>query len=393
VGIGLRMENRFYKGTELFLGEFTEIFSTPFAAGLTVATYMVVGLTFIGVISMALNRYFSRKVTFVSLMIMYAFMFLWMKVPLFHKVPILFMNQYFVFHHNWENRYFLVSHIMVMIIVLWGLRHVIRKYGVATLQFNGFSKKGLIFYYARTILSEKNMIKMGSILLLIVTYKIFSLQSMQGITFNDFILLFFYGLGSGGFHPIAFMEMLIINCMPIYFISIFFQQLEGNQQFEIMIRMQSKLRWLQAIFINVSFLLIIYSLMLFLILGTVGLLLRLQINEFSMFEHEAISSVKLLLQIVLLKILDISFQTALFCVLWLWNRKPVVAFFAIFVLQFLTFIPATVYLPVVLSNMSNSVLLVDDGGLEVLTSIIVASLLSALLALYIRINGYKKYFD
>lgn len=74
-------------------------FKTPILAiGLHIL-YMILGLTFIGILILALNRFLNKRLTIIVIVTMYIFTLFSFNMGINKEIPFLFLDQYVILHH------------------------------------------------------------------------------------------------------------------------------------------------------------------------------------------------------------------------------------------------------------------------------------------------------
>src|SRR5699024_743322 len=147
-------------------------------------------------------------------------------------------------------------------------------------------------------------------------WKLFNVSSFSETTAKDFFMSLFYGHGVNEFYMIAFLEMLILNGVPLYLFAIFMEGIHRAESVGLMIRLKTKKSLVKAILRISTIFIVMY---IGLLLG-IGLILVVS-QGLSM---DGIT--RLVAGASMLKFLDIIFQFLLFITLFIWKRNVTMAF-------------------------------------------------------------------
>lgn len=209
VGIGLPLQNEFLQtnGSSELMNYFQDNYHSLGEAILLSLTFMIVGLTFIGITLLTLSHFFHRKAVTAIFFVAYGLMAMSIKIPFINELPFITMNRYIILHHNFSGPLNVWWSIGVMIVVTLGQVLLIRFAWHKTLKSWHFEKrKGMFFYYARVIWSKKNVLIMLTMLAVLCVWKGFTSEQES---IQDYFIRFFYGHALGEFYLMAFLEQLI----------------------------------------------------------------------------------------------------------------------------------------------------------------------------------------
>lgn len=389
LGIGLRKDNSFWLSGDIHFGieelfiAYAKHFNTPLLASIMASAYMIIGLTVLSIVFLLLHHFLEKKTVSIVMITLYFFMTLGLKIPGLNGIPFLFMDNYIILHHNFTSNGKIIMSLMSMLILLIGTGILVkcfwRKRPKWTMKLQ---KRGITFYYARYVFTEKNILIMLAVLSFISIWKLVNLSVFQDATAEDFFLSMFYGHGVDGFQMIGFIEMLILNGVPLYLFAIFVETINNEQNLGLTIRMKYKQNWTRAIFrIGVSFIAMYVTLMV--VFGIVLAMMKgLPMDGFIGF----------VLEVSTLKFLDITFQLLLFLLLFIWKRNVTMAFLIVLGSNAIILFPVAwvIYLPTGLSSMARSSLILGEEGLPFKIGALILAICVLGQWLYIKFIAYKK---
>lgn len=391
LGMGMPSNNSFVVSGVHSTGGVEEVFlayadhlNSPITAIIAASAYMIVGLTVISILFLMLHHFLEKKTVSVVMIALYVLMTFGLKVPGLNEIPFLFINNYIILFYNFASSGALVTSLISMLLILLVTAIMIRFYWQKRPKWQfGLRRKGITFYYARYLFTKRNVIILLAVLFLISIWKLINATAFQEATARDFFLSLFYGHGVNEFYIIGFLEMLILNGAPIYLFAIFLETIHREQNLGLTIRMKYKKNWARAIVrIAISFIAMYVAIM-----TGIGIVLAMT-NDFSMNGMAG-----LLLEMAVLKFLDLSFQYFLFIVLFIWKRHVTMAFLVVVSTNVVSILPMTwvIYFPTGLSSMARSSHMLGEEGVSFIMGALILTVFVCGQWAYIKLKGYQKF--
>lgn len=400
LGIGLDADNSFlvssvhsaYGIEELFM-EYAKNFNSPVVASIAASMYMVIGLTVISTLFLTMDHFFEKRMVSILMITLYVLMTFGLKIPGLNDIPFLFMNNFIILHYNISLKGKLVMSLVFMLIILVVTGISMKYYWNKRPQWViKLSKKGIGFYYARYLFTKSNLVIILVGLILVSIWKFVNLSTFPEVTMGDFFLTMFYGHGVNEFKLFNFIEMLILNGLPLYLFSIFMETINNEQNIGLTIRIKHKRNWTRVIMqIAIGFIVLYFGLMI--AIGIVlGVAIGLPINGFTLINLPNDSFILFLLQLSALKVLDVLFQFLLFFILFICKRNVTMAFLIVLGTNVMSILPMAwvIYFPTGLSSMARNSLMLGQAGVSFQLGIFILGGCVLLQWAYIKFYGYKK---
>lgn len=266
--IGLRIENTF-TDTIVNVNSFAEIFITfhnafhsPLAALTSVCLYLSLGLSALSILLLLLSSFLSEKALVIIQIINYLSMMVTLQLNIDMICPPLFLINYLLLHRAIHYRLpLLLSFISVLIMSVMLI--------IANRQRRNYLKKiGRIFLPLKIFSEVFTYKKLAVLLLISVAAALINLIKFQGSanTALEYAATVFNGYGLGYLNIIDFLYLLILNGMPIYFLSIYLGD-KNSMRSIVMVRLKNKNKWL--LHIQVSMLVFIIAQLLLIVLLTI----------------------------------------------------------------------------------------------------------------------------
>lgn len=386
VSIGLSTEQSFATSNPYMLEIFqayAEYFRTPLTAIIAASGYMIIGLTVMSVLFLTVHHFFSKKTVSIVMITLYVLITFGLKIPGLNDIPFLFMNNYILLFYNLSSKNGLIISLLSMMFILIVAMILVKFYWKkqSNLQFE-LKVKGIAFYYARYLFTKKNVLILIAIVSFISVWKLFNVSSFSETTAKDFFMSLFYGHGVNEFYMIAFLEMLILNGVPLYLFAIFMEGIHRAESVGLMIRLKTKKSLVKAILRISTIFIVMY---IGLLLG-IGLILVVS-QGLSM---DGIT--RLVAGASMLKFLDIIFQFLLFITLFIWKRNVTMAFLMVLSTNVISLLPISwvIYFPTGLSSLARNRTVIGDRGISFIVSALIMVGFSCGLWTYIKYKGYQK---
>lgn len=383
MSIGLRSDNNFNvpnnPSYELF-GYYSQHFSSVTQATFINCIYMIAGLFIVSIAFFTINNFFSKKVSTKIMIIVYILMIFGLKIDKVNNLPILFIDNYIIFHRNFGYDLKLFINILTMTTVLIVVCILNKKYWNKKLKIKDI-RKNKISYYKRLLFSRYNIVMICSVLILMSFWGLLkgnsSFESM-----NDYLVNLFVGHPVNNIRIIEFLEMLVLNTTPIYIIAIFLEQESSERSLFINIRFGKGIKWMNSILKTSMLFVVSYVLLNIAIPIAIGIFNNIPITS---------QVIQLSTNIFIIKVLDLSLQVLVLILLYSLSKNMTLSFLSLLLLNSLCFLPFKwcLYLPFGISSLSRFKY-IGDYGLTLIPVIIELSAFILLSFIYIEKFAYKK---
>ena len=383
MSIGLRSDNSFNvpnnPSYELF-EYYSQYFSSVTQAIFINCIYMIAGLFIVSIAFFTINNFFNKKVSTKIIIIAYILMIFGLKIDKVNNLPILFIDNYIIFHRNFGYDLKLFINILTMTTVLIVVCILNKKYWNKKLKIKDI-RKNKISYYKRLLFSRYNIVIICSVLILMSFWGLLkgnsSFESM-----NDYLVNLFVGHPVNNIRIIEFLEMLVLNTTPIYIIAIFLEQESSERSLFINIRFGKGIKWMNSILKTSMLFVVSYVLLNIAIPIAIGIFNNIPITS---------QVIQLSTNIFIIKVLDLSLQVLVLILLYSLSKNMTLSFLSLLLLNSLCFLPFKwcLYLPFGISSLSRFKY-IGDYGLTLIPVIIELSAFILLSFIYIEKFAYKK---
>jgi hypothetical protein len=379
---------------------FSEYFHYPWQAVVVSVLYMIFGLSVLAIFFMTLHHFFEkRKVAMITITLYFLMIFaMKSKVPGLTRIPFVFINNYIIFMYNLTYPYALQVSFISLGIIIAAIAFFIYKYWNKRPNWSWrlMGPKGIMPYYLSQLFSSGNRIVFIVFVAGFYLWKLIRIRSFSDSTLADYLIYTFWGHGHGYFQLLDFMMMILINIIPIYFLSVFLENEKRDHSIMLTIRLRSKRHWGASI-VGVSFLFVLgYTLLL--TLGSVlfALIAGLPAGGITIIPGVPLSYVEIFFYIFGLKLLDLLFHFMLLFIIFLFTRQVTAGFVCILLMYALYLLPFSwvQYVPLGMSSLAQNVSYSVESS-EGLSGNFISLLLVGLIAvltLYVLLAGYKKRF-
>ena len=385
-GLGLSRENTWMlpagsPETELF-EVLSQMFSSPLTAFAGCTGYLFLGIWLISGLCMWLTHFAGHRWTVRILVSLYILSILWIKIPLFHVLPVTGLNHLVIFHHNLGSPTRWITTGITVALLLLCLVGIVR-FPMKTGRMNGVQRRGVQAYYQRALIQKRNLTILCTVVLGMIVYK--GLGNPSPISGREWVYHLFSGHGTGTFRLLAFLELLLVNTAPLYLIAVFIEASIREQSIFVAIRARSRTEIFHGILRTVMQFTAIYAALWFL-LGVVG----------GLFFVDALKadSIPFLLGCAGLKFLDILVQALVMLLCYLLTKQITVGFLVTLAGNLLCALPQkwAAYLLFGLSSSVRVDWLSLGLGIPVWTAGGLLSVFLAVLLVLLELLGSKKRF-
>lgn len=386
-GIGLQLVNNWQIAESVLENDLfsvlQEIFSTPAYAFIAYSVFQWLGISFIFGIAMWLGHCFGKRGTVFTVVGLYLYSALWIKISVLQKLPMIGFNHLLILHHNLvggQSRTFItgITLTFLSVLILLSVRQGWRGQRIV-LKVRIF---GITGYYWRQITMKRNLIILIITVTLMTLYKWLAGGRMLQ-TGEEWITVLFAGHGTCYLHLLSFLELLIIAGTPLYLLAQFIEKVVGEQSMFITIRTKGRRQIIKGILLTGGLFILLYVL---LWIGT-GIFCTI----FSNWEL-SLPTLYLLLYAATMRFLDIFLQFLIMFTIYIFVKQITVGFLVIFVMHLLCIMPVSVskYLPIGLSGLSRLSMLAGAAGLSSMAALLELSVLN-MVGITLLVNiVYKK---
>lgn len=376
-GIGLPMYRSWMieQPAQELLAVFSSLFSSPLLTFAAVTTYMFAGLCISTMILMWIGHFFVKSWAIKIIFFLYVLSALSIKIGFLLKLPITSFNHIIILHHNLPHRLMItvITDLILICLILW----TTKKYWNRQLFFSKRQVKGITPYYCKEVMNRKNLIILGSVVILMVIWKY--LKSGGNRNGEEWMIELFAGHGTGGFHIFSFIEMLLLNGAPIYLLAVFIEKVTTEHSAFITVRLKKRRNMLVGILTSALLFILVYGIFLS-VFPIIGLLVTgLPIDT---------GILTLLGLSVGMRILDIAAQTLFVIGIYCVTGQITIGFMGFIAANLLCIAPIE-YLPFGLSSLLRINLPQIAGGIQSHYAALILVIINALFAGWLFAAGYK----
>jgi hypothetical protein len=235
------------------------VFPSPGLCFLAVVGFMCAGLALVGMICLWMGHFLSRSWAVRVLIGVFVLSLLGMRIEVIRGLPLTLVNHLVILHHNlsWARLVItLATSIVLIAVIAW----TVRKHWQQHVGFTRRRVRGLTPYYCRELVSVKNLLILAGVVGILVGWKY--AQSGGGMTGEQWVMRLFAGHGTGGFHVLSFIEMLVMNGAPLYLLAVFIERVATSHSIYVTVRLKKRSVILKGILSSAGVLLVVYGAML-----------------------------------------------------------------------------------------------------------------------------------
>jgi len=338
MGFGLSLQNEYAITLDYsmyYIGpNFKHIFTTPLMLILAQSLHLILGFTFLSIVSEAIYIFFnSRSVLLGILGVSFVFTVFSASGKLDINISPFLLNTYTSIN-NTPN--FLIKTILTEIVVCVFLLFIVSKFWYKKIiNFETFKNSYFNNWNIKKLLNKRFLLVVA-MLLSIVNFTLYLIADLT--YFSDYISLQLMGYGYGYFNTLTFSALIIIMCTPLFFQSYFLEEELINNSCFVKVRYGNRLTYLKQMLSSffifaVSYIFLLFTIALLeglIISFTNGLLLN---SENSGFFSMAFSAI--ILKALLLKCLELYMILLLSLAITIYIKKTAISFFLILIGYFL----------------------------------------------------------
>lgn len=286
-----------------------------------------------------------------------------------------------ILHHNLESAKRLSITAITAFALLGIMLYTVHNFWHSHLRFSLPKKKGMAAYYSRWLISKKYVTILSLVAAGILLYKGCNAAGLS--SGEEWVCHLVSGYGTGYFHILSFLEMLLVNGTPLYLFALFIEKAVSGQSLFVSVRAAGRNKLMRAILISGMLFLLLYC-MIWFIGGTAGAYLLGYGFRGKTFPG--------LVTMIALKFLDLSVQYMLMLVIYLCTKQVTVGFLLLTVANALCTVPLNYvsYLPFGLSSAARISPYQEGAGMPVFTAAAILSLFFIVLSLWHMKFGYRK---
>lgn len=356
-------------------------FKQPSLAFIAYTVFQFVGMWFLIGLCMWITHFAGKKQAIRIIICIYILSAFWIKISALHFLPLMGINHFMILHHNLESIERIATTAITAFVMLTVILYTVRRHWRFHLRFSFQKKMGMVAYYNRWLISKKNIVILSAVVAGILLYKGFNAAGLS--SGEEWIYHLFSGHGTGYFHILSFLEMLIVNGAPIYLLALFIEKAVSGQSIFISIRSEGRKK-LTAAIIRAGMLFLLLYCMVWFIGGIAGIyLLGYGFSG---------KSFSFLVCMIAFKFLDLSVQYMLMLAIYIYTRQITVGFLVLVAVNALCIAPVNFisYLPFGLSSTSRISLFFEGTGIPVSVAAVILSLFFVMILLWHMKFGYRK---
>jgi hypothetical protein len=394
MGFGLSLKNEYAITLDysmFYIGpNFIHIFTTPLILLLAQSLHMILGFTFLSIVSEAIYIFFNNRSVLLGILgVSFVFTVFSASGKLDINISPFLLNTYTSIS-NTPN--FFIKTILTEIVVFAFLLFIVSKFWYKKIISFEIFKNLYINNWSMRKLLNKRFLLVVAMLLSIVNITLYLIADLT--YFSDYISLQFIGYGYGYFNTLTFSALLITMCTPLFFQSYFLEEEIKNNSCFVKVRYGNRLTYLKHMLSSFFVFAVSYILLLFiiaflecLIIGfTNGLLLN---SENSGFFNMAFSDI--LLKALLLKCLELYMILLLSLAITIYIKRTAISFFVIISGYFLNIFDFSLnkYNPFGLSSTIRWGV-ESSNGISFLSAFSILCIANIILLTFLVLKGQKK---
>lgn len=356
-------------------------FSSPLLAFIAYSVFQFVGMWFLIGLCMWIAHFAGKKQAIRIIICVYVLSAFWIKMSVLHFLPLTGINHFIILHHNLGSMKRIAITTITTLALLIIILYTVHRFWCYRFRFSLPKKKGMVTYYNRWLISKKYVMILSVVVVGILLYKGYNAVGLS--SGEEWIYHLFSGHGTGYFHILSFLEVLIVNGAPLYLLALFIEKAVSGQSLFVSIRAVGRNKLTAAILMAGMLFLLLYC-MIWFIGGTVGTYLLgygFQGNTFSC-----------LVYMIVLKFLDLSVQYMLMFVIYICTKQITAGFLVLIAANALCIVPINfvLYLPFGLSSAARISSFYGDSGISVFMAVAILSMFLIVLSLWHMKFGYRK---
>lgn len=356
-------------------------FNSPLLAFIAYTVFQFVGMWFLSGLCMWITHFVGKKQAVRIIIFLYVLSAFWIKMSVLHFLPLTGINHFMILHHNLESMKRIAITTITALALLIAILYTVHRFWRSHFRFSLPRKRGMVAYYNRWLISKKYIMILSIVVVGILLYKAFNAMGLS--SGEEWIYHLFSGHGTGYFHILSFLEVLIVNGAPLYLLALFIEKAVSGQSLFVSVRTVGRDKLTAAIMTAGMLFLLLYCMMWF-IEGTVGTyLLGYGFQE---------KTLSCLAYMIALKFLDLSVQYMLMFGIYICTKQITAGFLVLTAANALCIVPINFvsYLPFGLSSAARISSFYGGSGISVSMAAAILSLFLIMLSLWHIKFGYRK---
>lgn len=381
LGTGNVWEIAVHSPNEELFSILSTFFYSPLLAFLAYTVFQFIGMWFLLGLCMWITHFIGKKQAVRMIIFMYVFSAFWIKISALHFLPLTGINHFMILHHNLESVERLSITVITAFILLGIILYTVHRCWRSHVRFSLPPKRGMVTYYNRWLISKKYVMILSIVDAGILLYKGYNAAGLS--SGEEWVYHLFSGHGTGYFHILSFLEMLIVNGTPLYLLALFIEKAVSGQSLFVSARAVRRNKLTRAIIISGMLFLLLYC-MIWFVGGTAATYLL----GYG-FREKTFSS---LVYMIVLKFLDLGVQYMLMFVIYLYMKQITAGFLVLAAANALCIMPVNFvsYLPFGLSSAARISSFYEGSGMPVFIAAAILALLFITLSLWHMKFGYRK---
>ena len=351
-----------YEALQFYNGRFSNLIEPI----IYIVSYMTLGFIMMSLFIYTINHFLKKNTVIKIIIVTYLISFISIKINSMPLVSILFLNTYIILHHGIRFGFGISINLLIEVLFIILICIVNKNYwnvsfdsSIKKLSINKYKKNhgkyNINGYYTKKIFSKYNMLSIIFVLIIMCIWKFIS--SNKSISLNQYIINVFSGTLIGEKNPLVILEMLVLNLMPIYLLSIFIESESSFRTSYVNIRLKTSLKWFNSI-ISIAFSFIfIYTIINILVPILLGTMLNLKYDA---------SVYQLILLIFIIKMLNSIFEFLILFSIYRISKNITFSFFSIIILNLITMFPFKLiyYIPFGISSLYRYSFILNQYGIN-----------------------------
>ncbi|MDR0286489.1 MAG: hypothetical protein LBI03_02095, partial [Clostridiales bacterium] len=241
-GIGLSMDGGWIiadgSTTQELFNVLSAHFPAPALCFAAASLYMFAGLCVTAMILMWKGHFLPKSWTVKILIFFYLLSVMSMRIGVIRELPITIFNHIVILHHNLTSSHRLTITVATSAVLVCAILWTVKKHWNRQLILSKRQARGITPYYCKELISRKNVIILGVIVVVMVAWKY--LQSAGNLDSEEWIIRLFAGHGTGSFRVLNFIEMLLLNGAPLYLLAAFIEKATTDHSAFITVRLKRR---------------------------------------------------------------------------------------------------------------------------------------------------------
>ena len=355
-------------------------FDRPWQALLCAAVFLLIGYWLISLLTLWLGHFLSRSYAIKVLLALYVLSVLSIKLPIISRPPFCYwtgLNHWVLLLHNLTDNWRFPLTVIVTVLFVAVVAYTIRN-GWRHIPFTREAPSGLVAYYRRLLFSKSNLILLIGSILLLAGWSWYSGGAPQDG--REWVFRLLAGHGTGYFYPLGFMALLLAELFPLWPLGRMLSQAASEHSVCLAVRLKRRKELLWPLLrVSVEWL-----------VSWCGLLLLAEAIPVLMLGFEL--PVGLILEATGLRLLDMTLQALVICLLLCLGGQTIFGFLSVILLHVLSLLPIP-YLPVGMSSLLRLHFVETGGGIQPVWAALELGICNLILLFWLYHYGARRFFE